>query len=79
MSAYQGVETLIRTLPMQLITSIFLSGILLISLAGKFQNFETGAATSDANTLDNSEFLSERGSGRDEQKQAPILEEEVDA
>ncbi|MDY6803972.1 MAG: hypothetical protein SXA11_09215 [Cyanobacteriota bacterium] len=79
MSAYQEVETLIRTLPMHLITSIFLSGILLIGLGGKFQNFETGAASSDGNTLDNSELLTERGSGRDEQKQTPTLEQEVDA
>ncbi len=64
---------------MHLITSLLLSGILLISLAGKFQNFDTGRATSDANNLDNSELLTERGSGRDEQKQAPTLEQEVDA
>lgn len=64
---------------MRLITSLFLSGILLISLAGKFQNFGTGRATSDADTLDNSELLTERGSGRDEQKQTPTLEQEVDA
>lgn len=79
MSLYQEVETQIRTLPMHLITSILISSLLLISLAGKFQNFGTGRATSDAKTLDNSEFLTERGSGRDEQKQTPMLEQEVDA
>jgi hypothetical protein len=65
---------------MRLITSILVSSILLISLAGKFQNLGIRQTREDATAFDNSEILmAERGSGRDEQKQAPMLEQDVDA
>lgn len=63
---------------MRLITSIFVSSLLLISVAGKFQNPGDAQVKSDATSLDNSQILiTERGSGRDEQKQTPILEQQV--
>jgi len=65
---------------MRLITSILVSSILLISLAGKFQNLGFRETRGDTTTVDNSEMLmAERGSGRDEQKQTHELEQKVDA
>lgn len=65
---------------MRLITSILVSSILLITLAGKFQNLGFSQTKGDATTVDKSEMLiAERGSGRDEQKQTHELEQDVDA
>ncbi len=64
---------------MRLITSILVSSILLISLAGKFQNLGFRQTKAEVATFDNSEILmTERGSGRDEQKQTHELEQDVD-
>lgn len=63
---------------MRLITSILVSSILLISVAGRSQNPGIAQAKSDSISLDNSQMLiGERGSGRDEQKQTPIVEQQV--
>ncbi len=63
---------------MRLITSILVSSILLISVAGRSQNPGIAGSKSDSISLDNSQMLiGERGSGRDEQKQTPIVEQQV--
>lgn len=65
---------------MRLTTSILVSSILLISLAGQFQNLGFRQARADATALDKSEMLmSERGSGRDKETQEKTQELQKDA